>query len=394
MVLIAIDRHSRKILGYLCRNYNSVLAYCCSCCDVEFTTAIDLERHMVVHESLQTSTPTIQHTISEGDVPLNVLSDIEREKHLKMKYQLTPCSVQLFRFDNDDGDGDKDDDEDKGMDMEIDTSMAAAMDNTNQENTAPAKEQSMKRRPGPASKKHKIGNKDTKKVLKKQSPPAVCYLCGQKFHSTIALEQHQKTHIQSSIVSPVFPCKVCGKNVRNLKKHLHQHKNEKKNKGQRATASVSSTMVKPNDTKNILVPVKSVEAATLPTDTKVEEASSSTDAVITSIPGVKETENDITSNEAAMLSHDVRVESETSMPMPPIVIEEDPIDSQSTEQTVGILATTDESVLQENLIPEKVIQSPSDKKVQCDFCSKLVGISYRRIHMKKYHTNIPSETKN
>lgn len=57
MVLIAIDKHSRKILGYLCKN-DQTFAYCCSECDVEFTTAFDLEEHMIEHE--QKSNDTIQ----------------------------------------------------------------------------------------------------------------------------------------------------------------------------------------------------------------------------------------------------------------------------------------------------------------------------------------------
>ena len=83
MVLIAIDKHSRKILGYLCRN-NQDVAYCCSDCDVEFSIASDLVQHMVVHENLQIGTPKPAReldTISEGEV-------VENEKHLKTKYQV------------------------------------------------------------------------------------------------------------------------------------------------------------------------------------------------------------------------------------------------------------------------------------------------------------------
>lgn len=91
MVLIAIDKHSRKILGYLCRN-NQDVAYCCSDCDVEFGNASDLEEHMVVHENLQMDTPISAReldTISEGDISLI----IEREKHLKMKYQVISSAM-------------------------------------------------------------------------------------------------------------------------------------------------------------------------------------------------------------------------------------------------------------------------------------------------------------
>lgn len=49
MVLIAIDKHSRRILGYLCKN-DQTITYCCSECDVEFLEAFALEAHMITHE--------------------------------------------------------------------------------------------------------------------------------------------------------------------------------------------------------------------------------------------------------------------------------------------------------------------------------------------------------
>lgn len=115
---------------------------------------------------------------------------------------MTPCSVQLFRFNYDDD-----------FEMMIDNippeNPMPAMDGINQENVVPVEEKTPKKRAGPASKvkKHKIGNKDAKKVLKKSTPPpAVCYLCGEKFHSTMAMEKHQSSHLQSTTKSPVFPC--------------------------------------------------------------------------------------------------------------------------------------------------------------------------------------------
>lgn len=95
MVLIAIDKHSRKILGYLCRNDQNV-AYCCSECDVEFTTAQALEEHMSIHETLVSSTPNSDKpSCFDDDVPLNVLSNIEREKQLQMKYQVVKINLEI-----------------------------------------------------------------------------------------------------------------------------------------------------------------------------------------------------------------------------------------------------------------------------------------------------------
>lgn len=98
MVLIAIDKHSRRILGYLCKNDENV-AYCCSECDFEFTSALDLENHISLKSS---PIPNDTDTASEGDIPLNILNDIEREKRLKQKYQVTMRSFcnyyKLFLF--------------------------------------------------------------------------------------------------------------------------------------------------------------------------------------------------------------------------------------------------------------------------------------------------------
>lgn len=100
MVLIAIDKHSRKILGYLCKNDQTV-AYCCSECEVEFTTAFALEEHMVEHE--QKSAETIRR-ISQIDDDKSIepecekynetLSEAERENLLKIKYQV--CLFDTF----------------------------------------------------------------------------------------------------------------------------------------------------------------------------------------------------------------------------------------------------------------------------------------------------------
>lgn len=283
-------------------------------------------------------------------------------------FQVTPCSVQLFRFDTDDDDSKMDMD----MDMDIDSSAI--------ENRPPTEEQSSKKRPGPASRVKK--HKDVKKVLKKPSaPPAVCVLCGRKFHSIIAMEHHQKTHIQSNKDSPVFPCNVCGKNVKNLKKHLRQHKTKKDDV--------------PTDT-NKFHAVESVETTTL-NDTKVEEASSSTDAIITTVPNDKEPENGITSNESVSDSGAVLPPSPSIIP---IVIEEFPIikvfDNDPESESTFLVAPTADDVLQTNETNSDVVSKlppNSDRKVQCEHCNKLVGLSYKRIHVKKYHTIIPVEIK-
>lgn len=347
----------------------------------------------------------------------------------------------MFRFDDDD------------VDFKIDLSpLVDTADNSiNRENAASPKEQSPKRSPGPASqvaKKQKMYNKDTKKILKKPSTLAVCYLCGQKFHSNVAMEQHQKTHIQGSSNSPVFPCNICGKNVKNLKIHWRQHKQENKNKNtnktkmrtKKYTATTNSSAANSKSTTNTFGAIEVFDSLTksiaLSSDTKVEEASSSTDAIVTSVLSNKESDNGITSQHNEALS-EIRDEqspcslinepmvvllssNETfSSKLPPIVVEDYPIEiiqmkynefepSQSTQQTLvaeGMLHQHADDMLHTDMTenynvefnPEEKFgmeiekKTSNDRKVQCEICGKLVGLSYKRIHVKKYHTNIPQE---
>lgn len=154
MVFIAIDKHSRKILGYLCKNAETV-AYCCSDCDFEFASSSNLEEHMLKHEkplnndnqiaaehveeaigqkndqnlAIDQSNhqeaivppneqqPNDEHNHEEAeaqeqrigdenialndainDIPLVILSDVEKEKQLQIKYQVKNNS--FFEIEN------------------------------------------------------------------------------------------------------------------------------------------------------------------------------------------------------------------------------------------------------------------------------------------------------
>lgn len=144
MVFIAIDKYSRKILGYLCKNAETV-AYCCSECDFEFASSSNLEEHMLKHENPlnndnQIAAENVEEAIGQkndqnlvidqsnhqeaivqsneeqpndennheeaeaqeqrigdeniashdaiSDIPLVILSDVEKEKQLQIKYQV------------------------------------------------------------------------------------------------------------------------------------------------------------------------------------------------------------------------------------------------------------------------------------------------------------------
>lgn len=112
MVLIAIDKYKRKILGYLCKN-DQVLTYCCSECEVEFVSAQDLEDHMLKHERFSNKRHKVdehkqdedkqeehvqeeckqdehhdEDAMSDSDLPLSFLSDTDKERNLQIKYQV------------------------------------------------------------------------------------------------------------------------------------------------------------------------------------------------------------------------------------------------------------------------------------------------------------------
>lgn len=125
MVLIAVDKLNRKVLGYLCRN-GSILTYCCVECDVEFEAANQLEEHMLKHElwpqekeeeeehqqqqidlkpneevpneNEGMEADTTNGTNSEVDIPL---TQEEIENRLCSVYDLKQCSIPLFRFNYD-----------------------------------------------------------------------------------------------------------------------------------------------------------------------------------------------------------------------------------------------------------------------------------------------------
>lgn len=376
--------------------------------------------------------------------------------------------------------------------------MEAETDQPEDEMPQPFKELPAKRRPAPVShpvvhsKRQKTVAQTTKKVKQKKPPPAVCCLCGAKFQSGIALAQHQKTHMPRTN-TPVFPCGICGKKVKNLKMHLRQHKNDESNeigvvangvKASKSTAivksSVSSKSVKaaksfPIKLASVANGVTQTETQTIKlvivkNGTKVEEASSSTDAVF-SMSSI-DPENGITSNEALTNSDDIILPSLPNgtqsadmllgiMPssndiLPPSPSSVDPASvgpaiefeeiyeefpstfepaikpescgenepSQSTQPVMETLELTEQNPvesahnviddIQINLEPTPVAQQfpctkcarhfktadrlakhldLHNKKVQCDICGRVVALSYKRMHDKRYHdpeSNIPS----
>lgn len=184
-----------------------------------------------------------------------------------------------------------------------------------------------------------------KKPLKTKPRPqiSICFLCGAQFSSSIQLTQHQKTHFASTIShSPVFPCNVCGRQVKNLKMHLRQHKTESKQQQQQSTAN-GKAIKSGQRSKSIEAPklngskksdcvtkrarakstestavarssavVKSSAAVSSHSLVKRAEASSSTDAVFSKIPcDIMETEL-FSSNEALINSNDSNTSSTSS----------------------------------------------------------------------------------
>lgn len=347
----------------------------------------------------------------------------------------------------------------------------------------PVKEHVWKRRPTgapqPAVQSKRPKSVATKKVKKKKLPSAVCCLCGEQFQTGIALAQHQKTHMPRTN-TPVFPCNICGKNVKNLKIHLRQHKTDETNgigvlangvktpKSAAASKSSDSSKSTGDATKPFLVKPGAGVALTESRTIKLvivkngtNSVSSSTDAVFT--PSSTDPENGITSNEALTNSDDIVLPSlpngtqsgitSPNNPLPPsssvanvcpeIVLEENyeeypltfepDIDtepfgenepSQSTQPVIKTLDHIEENTIefahnvvddtQINLGPAAVKQQFGcskcvrqfktverlakhidlhNKKVQCNICSRVVALSYKRMHDKRYHdpeNNIPS----
>lgn len=102
MGFIAIDKYSRKILGYLIRNGENI-TYCCGECDIECASAKDLEEHMTAHCPTKNVSKTMKtiHDVDdniENEVPPTVLSDLEKEKQLQIKYQVQIALLRKTNF--------------------------------------------------------------------------------------------------------------------------------------------------------------------------------------------------------------------------------------------------------------------------------------------------------
>lgn len=102
-----------------------------------------------------------------------------------------------------------------------------------------------------------------KKPLKPKPRPqlSICFLCGAQFQSGIQLTQHQKTHFAGTTSqSPVFPCNVCGRQVKNLKMHLRQHKIEDKQNAKQESHAQQQPPPPPQQQQPIKSGVKGMKA--------------------------------------------------------------------------------------------------------------------------------------
>lgn len=267
-----------------------------------------------------------------------------------------------------------------------------------------------------------------KKAIKtKPMPPAqqsVCFLCGRQFPTTFQLAQHEKTHIART-ESPVFPCNICHKNVKNLKMHLRLHKKEsgKRTKTTATAKSIDSTAL--NGANKL---GEQSTRDTIADNSKVtkEEASSSTDAVVSS----NKEPDTITSNEAQTNStdsngsfipngkspHTDSLSSQKTMSkssfMPPIIVDEYPANvhkisiiepigvnepSQSTETSneSAEQSESDETVNNEkddnSTMEHEQTTQPNGQQsigglIKCSKCSRRFSTEARVIKHQKKHT--------
>lgn len=244
MVFYAIDKRNRRILGYLCKN-NDILAYICGECDIEYDSSRDLEMHMLEHESKKQIDAGQMQIDDEEILAENNLAAIDEEEqenvpeddNLLQRIQLTECSVRLFRFDEeainksisaiklkyneiDSMDNNSNDDDETSMSTESDSPKKMLNGSVKK-----ARDQSkiIHKFKCPSCSASFPNDNRLKRHMNIAHVNFVCYLCGSKFETNSELNAHQQSH-QDRSISPVFPCAICGKNVKNLKKHLREHK--------------------------------------------------------------------------------------------------------------------------------------------------------------------------
>lgn len=276
----------------------------------------------------------------------------------------------------------------------------------------------------------KLKKKNVPKT-KSRHPLPVCLLCGAKFQTNTELKEHQKTHLTSpTSYSPVFPCQICGRHVKNLKIHLRIHKNgskqplpNRKAKGvktgrrpksdkYRKPNAACTKLVEPLDTIAVeTTAVVGLTPAVVPSDTPVEHvvASSSTDAIFSKLPcdnPEKGTETEAL-NQAFTNSNEslcILTDADES----PVSSHQFAQPSSSTAPAIDPSYIVDVKTEKYELSEYVAVNTPlykcpkcpgffrtpallemhfkkHDEKSNCAFCGKVLAKSYVMTHINKYH---------
>lgn len=226
----------------------------------------------------------------------------------------------------------------------------------------------------------------------------MCFLCGRKFKTNGLLVAHQKTH-QTGVQAPVFPCRVCGQSVSNLKKHMDEHrkvhemKETLKTKVDAITGKTKRPDVKrPCNTKSsVEVDVQQLADPLADCDKERLDGMAvdpSTDDEVKILddkmidPLATVADNTLT-DAASIEAPNSSVVSSSSTPA---VTSTTHIVLSSPAKQRGYICPTCGVALYNKVRFAHHVKMHDSNRRPCQLCGKLLKIKYAPVHMKKFHS--------